>query len=133
MESTEWLSVAEIDRRFKKIVADSAHLRTSLPPDSPYNAVLRVADIVRYIGVNSRDGRAFIKRYQRELSLFFKAWDHGNLVKARVGDTWKIVHRHTGDTTLAKVAAAPGKERPPIQCRIDMSVIGRGVPRLKVL
>jgi hypothetical protein len=134
VESTEILSCAELKRRFRTIVADSSHLKSKLPLDSPHNALLRLIDVARYIGGPraSMDGDAYLKRHQRALSLFFKAWDHGNLVKARIGDTWQIIHRHTGTTSLAQVAPAPREER-PIQCRIDLSVIGRNSPRLKVL
>ena len=88
---------------------------------------------MRYLGHGTRqDGLAYIRRYQRELSLFFRAWDNGNLVKARIGEKWLIVHRHTGTAGVSQVASAP-VDRPPIHCKIDLTAIGRGPARLKVL
>lgn len=130
MESTEWLPVAAIEARFRAIVAEGCHLKNNLPPDSPHNAILRLIDIAAYIGHGRMDA-GYARRHQRELSLFFKALDHGHLVKARLGDKWQILSRHSGHQALAQMDAAPLAKQPrePLKCKIDLTTLG---PRLSL-
>jgi hypothetical protein len=134
------LSIAEITRRLSQIRDGEAHLRTELPLDNPHNAVLRLFDVTRYIGV--RPNEVFLwfptmtrvkhrlrdrpppkkalpipAERQREFSRFFNAWDRGMLVKARIADEWRIVSRHQDASSLG---AAPGPQVPPRM--IDMSI-----------
>jgi hypothetical protein len=142
-DSPEALSVAEIGRRLSAIREGEAHLRTLLPLESPYNAILRLRDVTRYIGL--RENEVFLwfptmtrlkmphRRRERpppakatplpperqwDFTRFFRAWDAGLVVKARVGDEWGIVGRHSA---LAQVAAAPRKT---IEMRIDRETLG---------
>ena len=132
--STEHLSKAEIRRRLKQIRQEAFHLKEQLPPDNPHNAILRLSDIARYIGVTrawlrmmsdgANPSHEISEERQVELSRFFQAWDRGLLVKARIADEWKIVPRHAPDSQWSKVArsqAPPGKIH---RCAIDLSTLG---------
>lgn len=136
MDSLEPLSCAAIRRRLNTLIAESAHLRKTLPPDSPHNAVLRLSDVARYIRVPAlnlqraisekpsrhlcrrgcatlydceRDSRCdtLAGKWQLELSRFFWALDRGNIRKIRVGDEWRIENSHKGDGALPQVVPAP--------------------------
>lgn len=132
------MSVAELRRRVDEVNANAAHLAWQLPLDSPHNAVLRSMDIARYIGhehggiVKLFGGRrsGLPEHWQVKLSQFFYGWDHGNLVKARIGNEWLIVNRHTGATALAQMAAPslPQAHARSIAMRIEVAA---GGPKLK--
>ena len=141
------LSIAEIADRLAQIRACEAHLRTELPPDNPHNAVLRLSDVTRYIGCTynevllwfpsiPRQRHRLVDRpppkkavplssaRQLDFSRFFQGLDQGTLVKARVGDMWRVVGRY--ESGLAKMAPAPGTEARSrqITMRIDPETLG---------
>lgn len=141
MDSPEWISQPELRRRLREIVEATAHLRLRLPPDSPYNAALRLEDVAVYIRAQPRRlqsivsdvppprcirhcasvndcrlkprCRAFQDHWQRDLSRFFWAWDRGALVKARVNDVWRIIPKNPGDPALEKMVATPATAPAP--------------------
>jgi hypothetical protein len=123
-----------------------AHLRAELPTDNPHNRILRLRDITEYIGVRPNEVWAWFpdmwrsdhrlvtrpapkkaiplpESQQRAFSRFFHEWDSGLLVKARVGDEWRIVHRHQDSVP---VGAAAGSQAPArvIEMRIDRETLG---------
>src|ERR1700681_3316820 len=98
------MSVRELEARMSTLGREAAHLNPRLPLDSPWNAVLRRVDVQRYIGVQWY--RGFTRKYQRELTILFRRWDRGELVKARIGERWQIVHRYE----TSPLASSPGKE-----------------------
>ena len=148
MDSHDILSVAEISRRLSQVRDGEAHLRTELPLDNPHNAILRLTDVTRYIGVRPNEVflwfpqmRRNVLMYgtksrpppkkavplpperQREFSRFFTAWDSGLLLKARIGDEWRILSRHPHELPLGP---APGPPTPPrtIHMTIDRKTLG---------
>ena len=127
--STEWLSIAECRRRLLEVEAGSAHLKLSLPKDSPHQAVLRVIDIARYIGINNATLRPQMKsapigpERQKELTRFFKAWDAGVLVKALYDGKWQILNRIHG-----AAPALPPAQKPPLTMKIEHTPTG---PKLR--
>jgi hypothetical protein len=150
VDSPEVLSLAELSRRLSSVRSGEAHLRTGLPPDNPHNAILRLLDITRYIGVpmnrifewfptmsrvehRLRDrpapkkAKPIPEEWQRELSRFFYAWDRGTLKKAQVGGEWQIIGRHQ---TSPQMDVTPRPQAPPrvLTMRIDLTTLG---PRLK--
>src|SRR6266404_7108544 len=159
---TEVLSNAELRRRLKEIHESTCHLRLRLPVENPYNKTVTLQDIARYVGASSRYLRHIwpetpparctfecpsvqtcrktppcrnIQAYlQKRLTDFFRGFDAGRIVKARVGETWQLVDRRAsvmGDSPLAQVAAAQGTslQTRTITGRIDLTVLG---PRLKL-
>jgi hypothetical protein len=146
------LSVREIRRRLREVYDASYHLKTNLPPESAYNAVLTLRDIGRHVkelpqwlrnksqeappneceracpSVNECRNvppcRKIEPYLQRRLSEFFHGWDRGTLVKALYQGQWQIVPRY--DAALAKVDAAPRPAAHP--WHFD---IGPEGPRLK--
>jgi hypothetical protein len=152
-------SLSELRRRVRKVQEDSNFLRKKLTPESPYNAVLRVVDITRYIGCGNSDLADFAPdapppkwkcacgsvehcqrqprcrtlgpTIQRKLSGFFRGWDSGALVKANVLGEWRVVSRHSSYATLAPVDAKAGaKIRPAIPMRIDPATLGLKVGKV---
>ena len=132
--STDHLSKAELRRRLDQVRQESYHLKERLPPDSPHNALLRLSDIARYIGVTrawlrmmtdgANPSHDMSEERQVELSRFFQAWDRGLLVKARVADEWNIVSRYGADSQWSKASrpqGAPGKIH---RLTIDLSTLG---------
>lgn len=134
MDSHDPLAIHEIARRLSEIRQGEAHLRAELPPDNPHNAILRLADVTRYIDVRTNEvwlwfpdmwrsrhrlvTRAAPKKAvplppsrQLDFSRFFRAWDQGLLVKARIGDEWRIVHRHQDSPPLGASKAPPAGSR----------------------
>lgn len=153
VDSLDLLSVEDLRRRIKDISAGEEHLRRVLKPDNPHNQVLRVRDVARYIGTTGELLRVYCPgvgiqfagrwgerrkfeqakmpaKIQRGLSQFFHGWDHGHLVKAKVGEEWKIINRHSGHTSLATLDAAPtpSPDARVHTLRIDMTTLG---PRLR--
>ena len=132
--STDHLSKAELRRRLDQVRQESYHLKERLPPDSPHNALLRLSDIARYIGVTrawlrmmtdgANPSHDMSEERQVELSRFFQAWDRGLLVKARIADEWKIVPRHAPDSQWSKVARAQGAPGKIHRLTIDLSTLG---------
>jgi hypothetical protein len=137
------LSQGEISRRLSEVRQGEAHLRNELDPASPHNAILRFRDVTRYIGLREnevwlwfpdmwRSKHRLVTRpapkkavalpaaRQLDFSRFFKAWDAGLITKARVGDEWRLVNRHT---PLAQMAPAPSAKE-PIVMRIDPQTLG---------
>jgi hypothetical protein len=115
------------------IRSESAHLKPWLPPQNKHNAVLRLADVANYIEVSlawlacviaeTRTEYCMKRELQETLSRFFIAWDRGLLVKARVGDEWKIVHRVPGPGLSP--GQRPADTPPPVhKCRIDLATLG---------
>jgi hypothetical protein len=127
--------------------AGEAHLRTELPVDNPHNAILRLADITRYIGVHPNEVWLWFPemlRYrhrlvtrpapkkpvplpcarQHDFSRFFKAWDAGVIVKARIGDEWRIVARHREDPLSLGAAARAQAPARLIEMKIDRETLG---------
>lgn len=149
MDSLDLLSVEELRRRIKDISAGEEHLRRVLKPDNPHNQVLRVRDVARYIGTTGELLRVYCPgvgiqfagrwgekrkfeqakmpaKIQRGLSQFFHGWDHGHLVKAKVGQEWKIINRYSGHSSLAALDLAPRPQADarPLTLRIDMATLG---------
>ena len=155
------MSVRELRRRLREVHEGSCHLHPRLPPDSVHNALLTIADIASYLGM--RAGWLRIQRkntppnkclggcpstdtcravppcrrmdgsLQRKLSAFFTGWDNGDLVKARVGDTWRVLQCRGLDPALAQVAAQARQAAAidpsrVLNMKIDMT---RGAPRLR--
>lgn len=153
MDSHDTLSIAELERRLSEVRSGEMHLRTQLPKENPHNAILRIRDITRYTGISLTELYQMFPRmqriehrlantnpppgltrqppkaahWQREFSRFFFGWDQGTLIKARLGDEWKIVGKYQHQT-LAKMDAAPLPQAGPIRMRIDVTALG---PRLK--
>lgn len=140
------LSIAELSRRLSQVREGEMHLRTELPADNPHNAILRMRDITRYIGVTPnqlllwfpfmvrvrhrlRDrpaptkARPMQEKWQREFSRFFYGWDRGTLIKAQVGGEWQIIGRSSG---MAQMAPAPSSQVPHRvhSMRIDVATLG---------
>jgi len=132
--STDHLSKAELRRRLDQVRQESYHLKERLPPDSPHNALLRLSDIARYIGVTrawlrmmtdgANPSHDMSEERQVELSRFFQAWDRGLLVKARVADEWNIVSRYGADSQWSKVARTQGAPGKIHRLTIDLSTLG---------
>jgi len=147
MVPPDLLSVAEIGERLAKIRAGEAHLRAELPPDNPHNAVLRLSDVTRYIGCTHNEVLMWFPQMprsrhrlvtrppprkavplpperQRDFSRFFHGLDAGTLLKARVGDTWRLVGRY--ESGLAQMAPAPGTQARSrqITMTIDRETLG---------
>jgi hypothetical protein len=141
------LSVTEISRRLSQIRQGEAHLRAELPVDNPHNAILRLSDVTRYIGV--RPNEVFLwfpdmlrvthrlrdrpppkkavplpPARQQDFSRFFRGWDAGTIVKARVGQDWRLVGRH--EPGVEKVASAQSPQAPSrvLTMRIDPATLG---------
>jgi hypothetical protein len=126
-------------RRLRQLAQETEHLRVQLPKDSPYQSVLRLTDIARYIGIELntlvRCGviavpRPMTKTEQLGLSRFFHGWDTGALVKAKVHDEWRILNPHSCDAPLAQMAATtgPAPHARSIRLKIDVTTLG---PRLR--
>ena len=136
MASLEWMSVKEIQRRCAIIAKDAEHLRRTIPVDNAHNSIVRIPDIALSIGLppgvlGLRLSRGeFDEAHIKDLSRFFYGWDAGMLIKARVGNEWKIMSRHPGHyqghTPLAQMAAPQGAApaRPPLTLTIDRSTLG---------
>jgi hypothetical protein len=157
--STEVFTKRELRRRLREVYEASVHLAGRIPVDNPHNATLRVHDIARFINaecdwllykrveappprctfgcpsVNEcrkkpacRDIEPFM---QRQLTAFFKGWDSGNLVKARVGNEWRVVSRETipRHAALASLVAAAGTQGKTINGRVELTEQG---PRIKL-
>jgi hypothetical protein len=127
-DSIDVLSLDALSRRLSEVRRGEEHLKMILPVDSPYNSILRLRDILAYTQIpypwvrrqfpemhrfefvgaarpepKGKDKPATaheIHERQRELSRFFYGWDLGTLVKARVGDEWKIVGRYQDQSSL---------------------------------
>lgn len=108
-----------------------AHNLPQKHPDSPHNRILTLVDIARHLELSRRwlhhqmkeeptercefscptvnecrlrpPCRKIEPYEQKRLSQFFLSWEAGTLVKARIGDEWKITPRHTA---LAQMAPA---------------------------
>jgi hypothetical protein len=147
--SPDILSLDCLARRLSEVRRAEEHLKQRLPLDSEHNAILRLRDILAYTGIPYEWARRqFPEMYrmaspkgaptgkekpadkheigerQRELSRFFYGWDRGTLVKARVGDEWKIVGRYQD---AAPLGAPPRPQAPPgkvISMRIDPASLG---------
>jgi hypothetical protein len=150
--SIDVLSFAHLTRRLSEVRQGEEHLKQVLPVASAHNAILRLADIVAYTGIpypwlrrQFPDMHRFefpraprpapkgnekpsdpheIEERQRELSRFFYGWDRGTLIKARVGNEWRIVGRHSDAVPLR---AAPRETAPPgkmIAMQIDRATLG---------
>jgi hypothetical protein len=140
------LSQVEICNRLSAIRQGEAHLRNELDLDNPHNAVLRLRDLARYIGVTInevwlwfpdmwRSTHRLVTRpapkkairlpleRQRAFSNFFHAWDRGLIVKARVGDEWRICHRHQDESSLG-ATARPQADTRVITMKIDRDTLG---------
>jgi hypothetical protein len=141
------LSVAEISHRLSQVREGEAHLRTELPVDSPHNAILRLTDITRYIGVRPNEvflwfpemtrvthrlrdrppptkAQTLPPERQRDFSRFFHGWDAGTLIKARVGEQWRLVGRYeSGMAPLAPEARAQARSR-TLTMTIDPATLG---------
>lgn len=145
------MSFVALTRRLSEVRLGEAHLKRRLPVSSPYNAVLRLIDILNYTGIpypwilrmfpellrlesgmrppapcltDAPADKHEIHERQRELSRFFYGWDQGTLVKARIGDEWKIVGRYQDACSLGaapRPQAAAGKV---ISMRIDPATLG---------
>lgn len=149
---SEVMSVAEIERRLHEVRQGELHLKTELPPDNAHNAVLRYADICRYLQLdqpnllkcfpdlprhNHRLWRArgptatvaapLPAAWQRNLSRFFHGWDSGALTKAQVHGKWCIVGRHE-TSPLASAPRAQGPTR-VLTMRIDPKTLGLKLER----
>jgi len=128
------LPFTELTRRLKEVSEESRYIRTRLPPEHRFNAILRPTDIAAYIAVKDRHlrtkfmpGARFTEQEQRDLSRFFHFWDTGRVVKARFGDKWRLTHRSAHDAALAKMAPPEGVQaapRPAIEMRIDPATLG---------
>jgi hypothetical protein len=151
LTSNEVMSWAHLSRRLSDVRAGEEHLKTRLPVASAYNATLRLGDIVAYTHIpypwlrrQMPDMRRFgfehaprpppsgkekpadrheIEERQRVLSRFFYGWDCGTLIKARLGDEWRIVNRHPHPLALGAAARAPSDAR-VIGMRIDPATLG---------
>lgn len=151
MDSHEPLSVAQICHRLSLIREGEAHLRAELPPENPHNAVLRLRDVTRYIDCRANEVLLWFPTMTRvshrlrdrpppkkavplpaarqwDFSRFFWGFDEGRIIKARVGDEWKIISRHSHPLPLGAAARqeAPAKR---LDMRIDLTALG---PRLKL-
>lgn len=154
-----YLSRREIARRLRQVLKDTDHLKNKLPPDNPHNQLLKFTDICRYVDFrvsswirwaikeephkNCRFSCSSLdfcranphckpldEKLLRKLSDFFKDWDAGLLVKARVNGKWGIYRKGTSPvchTPLAQMAAETIPEahtRPQIEMRIDLTTLG---------
>jgi hypothetical protein len=137
---------AELAERLAQVRGRESPLHGFLspPPDSPIHAVLRLADIQRYIGATriqfqhwfpclprivKRAPRAVVPKPHRmpeekrqALAAFFSNWDRGLIVKARVGDEWTIVERYSH---AAPLGSAPRPQAPPraIKMTVDWDTL----------
>jgi hypothetical protein len=64
-----------------------------------------------------------IAERQTALSRFFYGWDQGTLVKARVGDEWRICNRHAS-LHAHPAPSPPAAPRKVITMRIDRETLG---------
>lgn len=140
------LSVEQICRRLSQVRQGEDHLKAELPLENPHNAVLRLHDIARYIGVRKNEVWLWFPQMwrsrhrtmkhappkkalplplerQRDFSNFFQAWDAGRIVKARVGDEWRIVSRHQNPSPLGPAPGPKADER-TIKMVIDRETLG---------
>jgi hypothetical protein len=143
--------VRDIRRRIALMYAGSVHLRRPLPLDNPHNSIPTLYDLGQFTGTmpslilswrlesppkhcrfDCRDIKHCPKRpacrniqlyQQQRLSDFFRGWDAGTIVKARVGDQWLLVHRNP---SLAQMAAAQGSasQTRSIQGKVEISEMG---------
>lgn len=149
------LSVRELLRRLGQIRRETEHLRGNLPPDNPHNIHLRVPDISAFVHMdlhrllivsNPRPPRSctsgcessarcklpvpcrtITRTEQARLSGFFRAWDAGELVKVRLADGWRIVHRNSHANALA---GPQGSARPTPTHSFGFDLTADG-PRLR--
>jgi hypothetical protein len=150
--SHEVLSLVELTRRLSEVRRGEEHLKTRLPRDSEHNRILRLADIVAYTGIpypwlrrqfpemyrfefpdaprpkpkghEKPSDKTEIAARQTLLSRFFYGWDQGTLIKARIGNEWTIIGRHSDEVSLGP---APRQEAPAgkmISMRIDRATLG---------
>ena len=148
-DSHDILSIDGLTRRLSEVRRAEEHLKRELPPDSPHNLILRLADIIAYTGIpypwirrqfpemyrmpsvrprgkNLTDkpvDKHEIEARQRDLSRFFYGWDRGTLVKARIGNEWRICNRHPDSPPMA-AAARPAPDARVIGMRIDPETLG---------
>jgi hypothetical protein len=151
MDSHEILSFGELSRRLSEVRRGEEHLKQILPVDSPHNVILRLRDILAYTGIpypwvrrqfpemhrfefigaarpqpKGLDMPATtheIHERQRELSRFFYGWDRGTLVKARIGDEWRIVGRHQDAVSLGAAPRPSPHAGKMIAMRIDPNTV----------
>lgn len=150
--SIDVLSFAHLTRRLSEVRQGEEHLKRVLPVDSPHNAILRLADIVAYTQIpypwlrrQFPDMHRFefpraprpapkgnekpsdpheIEERQRDLSRFFYGWDQGTLIKARVGNEWRIVGRHSDTHSLGAAPRPPAPAGKVIAMQIDRTTLG---------
>ena len=150
--SIDILSFVALTQRLSAVRRGEEHLKRQLPVASPHNAILRLLDIVAYThipypwlrrqfpdmhrfefpdaprpkprGKDKPADQHEIEERQRELSRFFFAWDQGTLVKARVGDEWRIVNRHSHALPLGTAPRPVADGGKLITMRIDRATLG---------
>jgi hypothetical protein len=150
-DSIDVLSLDCLSRRLSEVRRGEEHLKKDLPPDSSFNAILRLRDILAYTAIpypwirrqfpemyrfefvgaarpepKGKDKPATkheIHERQRELSRFFYGWDKGTLVKARVGDEWKIVGKYQDATSLGGAPGPQAHAGKMIAMRIDPNTV----------
>lgn len=154
--SIDTLSLPALRLRLRSVIAGACHLRGRLPPENPHNCILRLSDVERYIGLTHRcvlgpfcvDAppkacqlgcasvdvcrarqrcRNITPEIQRKLSEFFMSWERGDLLKANIGGTWRVLPAR--DAALAQMAAPALEKAPARRMSIDLTQLG---PRLKV-
>ena len=111
MVSPEIQSEEAIVKRMRELQGATTHLARYIDPQNPHAATLRLGDIARYIGLDlntltrvsvNPKRLPMTKSTQIALSRFWYGWDHGSLVKARVGDNWIIANPHSCNSPLAQ-------------------------------
>jgi hypothetical protein len=150
-DSHDVLSLAGLSRRLSEVRRGEEHLKKKLPVDSPHNVILRLKDICAYTlvpyewvrrifpemyrfefpdaprpspqGKDKPVDKHEIGERQRALSRFFYGWDQGTLVKARIGNEWKIVGRYQDAAPLGG-APRPAADARQISMRIDPESLG---------
>lgn len=149
MDSHEIMSFAELTRRLSEVRRAEEHLKMLLPVDSPHNAILRLREILAYTHIpyewarrqfpemyrfkslrpppkgNERPAdKHEIEERQIALSRFFYAWDRGTVIKARVGNEWRLVARHQDAVPLGAAPRPPAAPRKVIEMHIDRETLG---------
>jgi hypothetical protein len=159
--SSSVMSIREIRRRLREVYEASCHLRQRLPPESVHNVVLTIPDIAAFTGEHAGRLRQQRKNHppktclggcqttdtcraappcrrmdaclQRKLSAFFAGWDAGDLLKVRIGDSWKVLSRERVNPALAQMATAARQAVAVTPDRMfNMKIdMGSGAPRLR--